>query len=236
MNENFKFLEKIKKKLKHTQTLREIVESRRTLVASLTSIVVLAQTRARALVAHLTDRAHVALAQLAHTLAEIPIRAHVTSHARVPRSTYTLAGLFVTVVVERTLTVAIARSTIRKTEISLHTLVAIWSQIAELAVARRVAFLIRSTVDVTVAFAACGPIRVAIRAFLTLVARVLRLALAFASQRRTVTRRVRVVTVASATRVHRANRHSERTIVAGLALVTVNALCVVLAILAHSTA
>lgn len=216
--------------------MRKIEKARRALITSLARIVIGTQTLTSRLVAHVLDRAHIAIAQRAHALAIVAVGAHVASHACIARPAHALARFLVTIVVKCALAITIARFAVRKAVVTLHAAVAIRSEIAELAVARRVALLIGAAGYVAVTFAARGPVRVAVGALLTPLARVLRLALALARERRTIAGRVRVVAVAATTRVYGGDGHVEGSEIAGLALVAVDALCVVLALLAHAAA
>lgn len=92
-----------------TQALWEIVETRRALVAPFASVVLGTNAHATHLVAHFTHCAHVAIAQCTHTFAVVAVCAHVATYTCIARSTYTLARLFVTIVVQCALTITVAR-------------------------------------------------------------------------------------------------------------------------------
>jgi hypothetical protein len=207
----------------------EVVESGRTFVASLAGKVRLAKARAIRLVADLVHSAHVALTRGTHLLDGIVTMVTlVTSEASEALAAHALARLLVAVQVETAFAVAVARLAIRKAKVPVHTAVTIRSQVAELALARPIARLFRSSVYVALALAAIGPIGEALGALVALGSRVLWFAFALASERRTVARRVRIVTVTLATRQLRVDGHILHAVIAGLALFTVGAHGVVL--------
>ena len=165
-----------------TQATWKIVETWRALITPLTSKILATNACTIAFVTNLFRRAHITITLRAHFIAIhsiISTIALVTSFSRVALATQALSRLLITIPVQTTLFVTIARCTIRKSVISLKASITKRAQIAEFALTWWRTRTIRTTINVTFTFRARRPIRVAIRTLVTTSARKLWLAFAF---------------------------------------------------------